>query len=73
MWTHARKIYSTLGIVTVGLMLGCEHLAAQTPSKEGSAEMRFWDWTSLDFPAEEYAARRERLLDGLAAELVPGR
>ncbi len=77
MMTNARRTWLASDILAVALTLGIDPLAAQTPSKAGSAEMRFWDWTSLDFSVEEYAARRERLLDGLAATgggilIVPG-
>ena len=77
MMTIARRTSLACGLLAVAFTLGSDHLVAQTPLKTGSAEMRFWDWTSLDFSAEEYAARRNRLLDGLAASgggilIVPG-
>ncbi len=64
--TNARGTWLACGLLAAAFALGIDDLGAQTPSKPGSAEMRFWDWTSLDFSAEEYAARRSRLLDGLA-------
>ena len=40
-------------------------------------EQAYWDWASLDFPVEEYVARREALLDEVArlgdgVLLIPG-
>ena len=77
MMTHARVTWLACGILAIAFNPGVHHLGAQIPSKPASEEIRFWDWTSLDFPAEEYAARRERLLDALAADgggilIVPG-
>jgi Xaa-Pro aminopeptidase len=77
MMTNARGTWLAWGILAGAVISGVDHLGAQIPSKAASAEIRFWDWTSLDFPAEEYAARRERLLDALASDgggvlIVPG-
>ncbi len=74
---NARGTWKTCGLVAVALTLGTDPLLAQTAPKPSSAEMRFWDWTSLGFPAEEYTARRGRLLEALAADgggilIVPG-
>ncbi|MDX1394940.1 MAG: Xaa-Pro peptidase family protein [Gemmatimonadota bacterium] len=42
---------------------------------EGTAVQRFFDWTELEFPAEEYRGRRDRLFDALegreGAVLIP--
>jgi Xaa-Pro aminopeptidase len=77
MMTKARGTLLACGILAVAFNSGIDDAGAQIPSKAASAEMRFWEWTSLDFPAEEYAARRERLLGALAADgggilIVPG-
>ena len=77
MTTNARRNWLVRGSLVAALALGAYPLAARTPAKTGSAEMRFWDWTSLDFSSEEYAGHRQRLLDGLAADsggilIVPG-
>ena len=77
MSTPAHRISTAFRALALGLAFGPVTLGAQTASAESSAEMRFWDWTNLEFPAEEYAGRRGRLLDALADDgggilIVPG-
>lgn len=52
----------------LAVLAGPAHLGAQEvaePESGRPAEERFFDWTSLSFPAEEYERRREALLDAV--------
>ena len=80
-WTAPPTLGLAIGsaaLLTLGLAIGPATLSAQdTPAKEPSAEMRFFDWTELDFSAAEYAERRQRLMDRLSETgggllIVPG-
>jgi Xaa-Pro aminopeptidase len=64
--THATFLVAfTLGAVAASGVHGQAADPRQPENSVPTPEQRFFDWTDMEFPAEEYAGRRERLLEAL--------